>query len=116
MFVLFLLVLTRFLYDTSVEVFRRSPSVGSGACKHLAESSRAFGSTRIEPSGKMIVGTLRIPPLIRSTSAAACSSVSILIYSYGMACASNHRFARRQSPHQVVAYIVIVLGMVALGE
>ena len=58
---------------------RRSPSEGSAFYKHLGASLRAPGLTRTEPSGKTMVGTLRMPRLMHSTSEAARASVSILI-------------------------------------
>src|SRR6266699_3841263 len=75
--------------------------------ENFAASSLGPGSTRIEPSGKTMVGTLCMPPFIRTTYSAALSSSSILINSYGMPCASNQRLAIRQSPHHFVAYILI---------
>jgi aspartyl-tRNA(Asn)/glutamyl-tRNA(Gln) amidotransferase subunit A len=45
----------------------------------LASSSRSDGSTRTEPSGNRIVGTLRTPWLIRITSAVASGSRSMSI-------------------------------------
>src|SRR5438105_2946349 len=47
--------------------------------ENFAASSRALGSTRTEPSGKMIVGTLLMPPFTLITKLAALSSSSMLI-------------------------------------
>src|SRR5262249_22786026 len=88
----------------------RHPTAGSYFLSNggsFASSATLDGSTSIEPSGKRMVGTLRIPSFSRITSSAATAFSSILISVYSTPSAAKTRFARRQSPHQVVEYMRI---------
>ncbi len=65
------------------------------------------GSARIEPPGKMIVGTMRLPRLSRMTNSAP-SGWAVYVYPpVGDPTSLRKRFALVQSGHQVVLYIMM---------
>jgi len=74
-------------------------------------NSLLLGSTNIEPSGKIMVGTLLKPLLIVVTNSVASSFSSSCILMYSILLASKNAFARRQSPQCWVVYTVILDSM-----
>ncbi len=64
-------------------------------------SSSLDGSVRKVPSGKTMVGMIRLPPLRDSTSATWSGWVSRSIHVKGIRCEIKNCFARRQSGHQL---------------
>ena len=78
----------------------------------VSRSSPQPGSVRMDPSGKMIVGTLRFPLFNFITNSVASSLPSSPMRRYSMPLASKNAFARWQSGQNSVVYITICDGFV----
>jgi hypothetical protein len=66
-----------------------------------------WGSTNIEPSGKIIVGIIRLPPLTCSTNLHPCLHCSISHHVNEIRHSVSYCLARSVSGHQVVPYILM---------
>src|SRR5215207_4837489 len=66
----------------------------------------AEGLVKVDPFGSTTVGTVRLPPLISATSAAAPGFVSISISWKSTPARESWAFSRTQKPHQRVVKMV----------
>src|SRR3972149_7862118 len=78
-------------------------------------SSASSGSTRIEQSGKRIVGTLRLPRFVCLTKASPALSASMSTQVKPMWWRVRKALARTQSEHHAVPYMTMALADIDLS-